>query len=589
MKHFSLLITVSIFSLFLAFPAFAYIGPDTFPPTVGDVTANVDQPPAGTYVTYSVTATDNIGIASCQLFLDDAEVGDMAALGTGPYQLSYRWPWSASSTDHSAFARCVDAAGNYKSSAGTKYFTVTPGTDTTNPVVGAVTPRNAVAGVPVTFSATYSDSQSGVVQCVLYRNGTRLWTSATWAPSPSGTASITETLSAGMNNLTMLCIDAAGNNGSGMQTDVTVAASGDTTPPSVGNVFASIDEPHAGTEVTYYVNANDNVGIANCHLFIDNADGGSMPLASSGSYALNYTWPVSSVDTTHSAQARCSDAAGNSATSTGVKLFHVTPTVVSSNVSAIKSTIAANPVSTIADGSHNVTVIVKVMNDSGTVLPGKTVSLSTTGLVAGVHISTPTITSQQGEATFDVQSAVAGYAKLVATVDNVVIVQQPVLTFTAASCPLPTGRLVKLQDDRDPKTTEDTAVYYYGNDCKRHAFPNEHVYMTWYSNFNSVVSISPSEMASMPLGNNATYHPGVRMVKFTTVPKVYAVSKGGVLRWVPTEAIATQLYGTAWNKYIDDIADAFYGNYKFGNDIASSSDFNPANETFMAPTVDSSM
>jgi hypothetical protein len=410
-----------------------------------------------------------------------------------------------------------------------------------------------------------------------------------WTPSQTGTASVTETLSAGTNNLTMLCIDAAGNNGSGTQTSVVVAASGDTTPPSVGGVFASIDEPHAGTEVTYYVNANDNVGIANCHLILDNADGGNMPLASSGSYALNYTWPVSTVDTTHSAQARCADAAGNSATSTGVKLFHVTPTVATSTISVTKSTVAANPASAVADGSQGVAVTVKVMNDSNMGLAGKTVTLTTTGLVGGVYITAPATTNQYGEASFAVRASVPGYAKLVATVDGQVIVQQPIITFTAVSCPSAIGRLVKLQDDRDLKTTEDTAVYYYGNDCRRHAFPNEHVYMTWYSNFNSVVSISPSEMSSMILGQNVTYRPGVRMVKFTTVPKVYAVSKGGVLRWVTTEALATQLYGTAWNKYIDDISDVFYGNYKFGTDITTSGNYIPSNERDNAPTVDYSL
>ena len=427
------------------------------------------------------------------------------------------------------------------------------------------------------------------MKCSLYQNGIKLWTSATWAASQSGTVSITEALGAGTSGLTMQCVDAVGNNGSGPLTTVVTAGSADTTPPSIGNVFASNDEPRAGTEVTYYVNGSDNVGIANCHLLLDNVDGGNMPLASSGSYALNYTWPVSAVDTIHSAQARCADAAGNSTTSTGITYFHVTPSANSSDVSITKSTVVANPTSAIADGVQGVAITVKALNDSSTMLAGKTVSLTTTGLVGGVFLTAPAVTNQYGEASFAIRSANAGNAAIVATIDGHVLVQQPVVHFTAANCPRPIGQLIKLQDDRDPKTTEDTAVYYYGNDCKRHAFPNEHVYTTWYSNFNSVVSISPSEMSSISLGNNATYHPGVRMVKFTTLNKVYAVSKGGVLRWVPTEALAMQLYGSSWNKMIDDIADPFYGNYKFGTDITSSSDYNAANETFMAPTVDSSL
>jgi len=204
MKHFSFIIAFSMLALFAAQPALAWI--DGLPPTVGDVTANADPQQSGSYVTYSVTATDNVAVASCQLFLDNTQVGDMVALGLAPYQLSYHWPWSAVDTDHTAFARCADTYGNFKSSTGTTTFVVKAGSDTTNPTVGAVTPSTAVAGVPVTFSATYSDAQSGVVKCSLYINGTLSWTSATWTASGAGTASVTKSLSAGTNNLTMMCI-----------------------------------------------------------------------------------------------------------------------------------------------------------------------------------------------------------------------------------------------------------------------------------------------------------------------------------------------------------------------------------------------
>ena len=74
------------------------------------------------------------------------------------------------------------------------------------------------------------------------------------------------------------------------------------------------------------------------------------------------------------------------------------------------------------------------------------------------------------------------------------------------------------------------------------------------------------------------YRAGVRMVKFTTDPKVYAVSRGGVLRWIRSEELARAYYGNEWNKQIDDLTDAFYTNYTFGADIAAVSDYNPADE-----------
>ncbi|MFA5130342.1 MAG: Ig-like domain-containing protein [Patescibacteria group bacterium] len=585
MKHFSFL---AIFlALFIAFPAHAWI--DGFPPTVGDVTANADPQISGSYVTYSVTATDNVAVAGCQLFIDNAEVGDMVALGLAPYQMSYHWPWSAVDTDHTAFARCADTYGNFKSSTGTTIFVVKAGTDTANPVVGAVTPATAVAGVPVTFSALFSDTQSGVVQCSLYLNGTKVWTSATGTASLTGAVAVTRTLSAGTNNLTVMCIDAAGNSGSGPQTAVVTASSGDTTPPNTGVVTPSVDQPQAGTTVKYSVTATDNVGIVNCHLLVDGEDVGNMPFVSSSTYAMNLTWASSTSDIVHSARAQCSDAAGNSSTSVNLIQFHVTPSNSSSNstVSITKSTVVADPMTATANGTQTVTITVRLLNDSNTPLAGKTVTVSAgTG---GATISSPVATNQNGEATFAVRSSYAGYVTIVATADNQVITQQPVIHFITNTCPSVVGQLIKLKDDGDPKTTEDTAVYYYGSDCKRHAFPNERVYMTWYSNFNQVSSISASLMSGIPLGSNVTYRPGVKMVKFTTLNKVYAVTRGGVLRWVTTEALARQFYGSAWNKYIDDISDVFYGNYKFGNDISASGDYSPSNETSNAPTVDYSL
>lgn len=130
------------------------------------------------------------------------------------------------------------------------------------------------------------------------------------------------------------------------------------------------------------------------------------------------------------------------------------------------------------------------------------------------------------------------------------------------------------------------AVYYIGADGKRHAFPNSRAFFTWYANFDAVQEVSESELSTIPLGLNVTYRPGVRMVKFVTLNKVYVVGRGGVLRWVATEEIARALYGDNWNTKIDDIPDTFYTNYTFGADINSATEFNPTLETQNAATFD---
>jgi hypothetical protein len=163
-------------------------------------------------------------------------------------------------------------------------------------------------------------------------------------------------------------------------------------------------------------------------------------------------------------------------------------------------------------------------------------------------------------------------------------------TTSTSSITIPTGSLIKLNCpegaalDNPCKT-----VYYYGKDLKRHAFPNEHVYFTWYTNFDSVTSTDETTMGQISLGRNVTYRPGIRMVKFQTLDRVYTVSKGGVLRWVTSEDIALILYGSNWNKQIDDISDAFYNNYTFESDLVGISDYSKDEQMSITPTIDDSM
>ncbi len=153
-----------------------------------------------------------------------------------------------------------------------------------------------------------------------------------------------------------------------------------------------------------------------------------------------------------------------------------------------------------------------------------------------------------------------------------------------------TGNLIKLTCGQQAASDDPCkAVYYYGTDGKRHAFPNEKAYFTWYANFDSVKEVDAATLGSIPLGKNVTYRPGIRMVKFQTLNNVYAIAKGGVLRWVTTEDVATSLYGTDWNKKIDDISDTFYSNYTFGSDITSANEYAASAEMSAAQTIDQGM
>ncbi len=136
------------------------------------------------------------------------------------------------------------------------------------------------------------------------------------------------------------------------------------------------------------------------------------------------------------------------------------------------------------------------------------------------------------------------------------------------------------------KSNTNASIYYVGQDQKRHAFPTEAVFKSWYDDFSNVQTVSDQTLASYPLIKNVTYRPGTRLVKIKTDPKVYAVARGSVLRWIQTEAIARAIYGDNWATQVDDVADAFFANYLVGNPITMATDFNRIIERNNAVSID---
>ena len=64
-------------------------------------------------------------------------------------------------------------------------------------------------------------------------------------------------------------------------------------------------------------------------------------------------------------------------------------------------------------------------------------------------------------------------------------------------------------------------VYYYAADGKRHSFPNQATFDSWYaSSRQKIVPVSDRELSTIPLGKNIVFKPGVKLIKITTDPKV---------------------------------------------------------------------
>lgn len=542
---------------------------DTTAPTVSAVTPTTAT--AGTASSFAASVSDAVGVSTCYLYVGGTNVGAMA-IASGYATLSYT-P-SASGT-LSVYVSCKDAAGNAGTGSTTSVtVSAASSSDTTAPTVGSVTPTTTTAGVSTVFSATYSDDV-GVASCTGYLNGaTKSMALASGVASASGTLD-----AAGDYSVYVTCTDAAGNVGTGSTVTVKVsAASTDTTGPTVGVVTPTTATQN--TAVTFSVTVTDASGIYECRLMVNDSDQGQMT-ASSSTYSRSYT-PASSGTLT--AYAWCGDSVGNVGTGTAVT---VTVAATTATTDTTAPTVGAiTPTSAVAGAVT--TLSASVADSGGMGMCTLYVNSSNIGsmTISGGYATYLYTFAAEGSAIANAYCVdAAGYATRGAS-STITIVSEQSSEEDLAVSEADVDSIIKLACGSDAGAEDPChAVYYY--DGKRHAFPNEKVFLTWYANFDNVIVVTEDFLSSITLGFNVTYHPGTTMVKFITQNTVYAVGEAGELRAVASEDVAESIWGSDWNLQIHDISDAFFGNYRFGEDIDSTSDFDPdAVESSVASIVD---
>lgn len=131
------------------------------------------------------------------------------------------------------------------------------------------------------------------------------------------------------------------------------------------------------------------------------------------------------------------------------------------------------------------------------------------------------------------------------------------------------------------KGTSLPTVYYLDPNGTRRPFLSEQVYFTWATSFNQVITVTDATLPTIPVGTPVIPRPRVVLVKIVSSTKVYAVepadatSTKGILRWIPTESIATSVYGADWADYVIDIPSTIISRYTYGEDLTAS-DTRPA-------------
>src|SRR5262249_31262149 len=132
---------------------------------------------AGTSVTVSATAADNVAVVGVQFLLDGANLG--AEDTATPYSIAWNTAAVANGV-HSLTARARDGAGNTTASAA---VTVTVRNDVTAPTVSMTAPAAGatVTGTAVTVSANASDN-IGVAGVQFLVDGASVGAEVTTAP-----------------------------------------------------------------------------------------------------------------------------------------------------------------------------------------------------------------------------------------------------------------------------------------------------------------------------------------------------------------------------------------------------------------------
>ncbi len=122
------------------------------------------------------------------------------------------------------------------------------------------------------------------------------------------------------------------------------------------------------------------------------------------------------------------------------------------------------------------------------------------------------------------------------------------------------------------KGTSTSSVYYIDTDGTRRPFLDRQTYFTHANSFDGVVTLTDADLAHYPLGKSMLPKAGVVLVKVQSVNAVYAVTEGGVLRWIETEAVAKSLYGNNWADYVIDVPATAWKRFTIGTSVDSAND-----------------
>lgn len=519
--------------------------------------------------TPTVTWTSPIGATWYEILLDNGSWRSLGNVNAYTFE-SQNDGW------HTIYVRAHDNAGQTSIAK-----SVTLEIDTQGPTVPAVWPTTAKENTSTTFWVT-PYGEASTTTCTLYVDNKSVGTM-----TKNGNAfQKTYTFSwDGTYTAYARCTDGDGNVTVGTSRTVTVTNTNNDTPVSEETFWVSNVTPTSATQdesTTMRVTTSGTLDAETCTLYVNGSSVGTMSETSRNSFAKTYTF---SNDGTYSVYAYCQDE-NNDWTKGSSRTVTVTQEVIDDHDTDSLDVPTVSPGSAYEDERIEFTV-----------KPDSNYNVTECWLyVDGARVAEMNEESTNRfvvDYTFRNSGSYSVYAYCKDSHDDTAIGEKRTVRVSDRdyddddSNTISRGSLIKTVCG-NTVTSLDTCktVYYYGKDGKRHAFPNETTYFSWYNDFDDVIEVSGNFMSSLSIGKNVTYRPGSVLIRFASSSSIYAIESAHTLHRYTTTSLIESDYGKNWDDVLMNLPDSLYNNYTIGSVIDSTHDYDRDDEYFSVNSID---
>ncbi|OGL73386.1 hypothetical protein A3E39_00130 [Candidatus Uhrbacteria bacterium RIFCSPHIGHO2_12_FULL_60_25] len=134
-----------------------------------------------------------------------------------------------------------------------------------------------------------------------------------------------------------------------------------------------------------------------------------------------------------------------------------------------------------------------------------------------------------------------------------------------------------------PMNGMNSYTYWFDPNGGRYSFLSNAAVSSWFPDASSRVQEVPvAELAVIPLKGTMSHKPAARLVQFASSPRIYAVSRYGMLRLLTTENVTAALYGANWKSGVDELSVADYPVYRFASPVTDEAEFD--RDAYLAAT-----